>query len=79
MMRIISQNGEHDLPYDRTYVRRTEKNIFAYHGADLRLMAMYDTEEEAENALRQMWIQYKRLDGKAGTFRFPPMGQGVRK
>lgn len=72
-MRIISQYEYYDLNYDECSIMRNDDTITAIQHGEPRMMGQYDSVEEAKAALRQMWIQYKRLDGKAGIFKFPKL------
>lgn len=68
-MRIISQNGEYDFPYDMVVLRGTENAVYARVLTDMRdiLIAVYDNEKEVHrqmdnavnsNALKRPYFQF---------------------
>lgn len=66
-MRIISQGGRRDLPYERTALTRMGKEIYvdSIKFEDLRI-AKYSTEEKAIKAMemcRQEYGKYYSVDG----------------
>lgn len=72
-MRIISQNGEFDFPYDAIALRASDHAIHALFGPDARavLVAVYNDEDMVRKAMNRL-ITY------AGTnmpfFQFPKQG-----
>lgn len=69
-MRIISQNGEHDFPYEQIGIRNADGVIFAKLLADSRdvLLAMYNSQEEADEILDVMRDDFS--DNRT-VFQFP--------
>ena len=64
-MRLVSQNGEFDVPYEITSLSRTGNIIRAYVpmvGEKGTVMARYLTDEKAENAMKMLHNTY------TGTF-----------
>ena len=64
-MRLISQTGDIDIPYETTSLSRTENTIRAYVSMDGEigmLMAVYSTEEQAKEAMSL--IMYAHISNK---------------
>ena len=60
-MRLISQTGDIDIPYETTSLSRTENTIRAYVSMDGEigmLMAIYSTEEQAKEAMSMIMYAY---------------------
>lgn len=60
-MRLISQTGDVDIPYETTSLSRTENTIRAYVSMDGEigmLMAVYSTEEQAKEAMSMIMYAY---------------------
>lgn len=60
-MRLISQSGEFDVPYEITSLSRTGNIIRAYVpmvGEKGTVMARYSTDEKAENAMKALHKVY---------------------
>lgn len=57
-MRIISQGGRSDLPYEEIAVCMACENIIARHNDKEYLMARYSTMEKAEKAMEMLRIAY---------------------
>lgn len=77
-MRIISQNGEWDLPYDRIVIDRSGTKIFAQSNLisctdnNFVEIAEYSTPEKAEKAmemLHEKFLSYMQLQGGIGLMR----------
>lgn len=72
-MRIISQNGEIDFPYEQIVVQRNENIVFAIpvsNGALNKVLGEYGTPKQAEKVMKMLhkeWNDY----GESGMFRFP--------
>lgn len=72
-MRVISQSGMFDFPYEQIAVYRNDNNVFCRFSnveRSANLLGSYSTEEKAEKAmemLRGEWLDY--ADG--GLFQFP--------
>ena len=64
-MRLISQTGDIDIPYETTSLSRTENIIRAYVSMDGEigmLMAVYSTEEQAKEAMSM--LMYAHISNK---------------
>ena len=60
-MRLVSQNGEFDVPYEITSLSRTGNIIRAYVpmvGEKGTVMAQYSTEEKAQKAMKALHKVY---------------------
>ena len=58
-MRIISQDGEYDIPYESSVLRIEENVIWAFPThADEYIVARYSTEEKAEKAMQKLHEAY---------------------
>ena len=60
-MRLISQTGDIDIPYETTSLSRTENIIRAYVpmvGEKGTIMAIYSTEEQAKEAMSMLMYAY---------------------
>lgn len=54
-MRIISQDGEYDIPYESSVLRIEENVIWAFPTqADEYIVAQYSTQEKAEKAMQKL-------------------------
>lgn len=56
-MRVISQNGEFDFPYEQIVVQRNENIVFARLVADSKVrntLGEYETPEKAEKAMSEL-------------------------
>lgn len=55
-MRLISQNGEFDFPYDAVVLRANEHAIYARYGTDARdiLVAVYNDEDMVKKAMNRL-------------------------
>lgn len=56
-MRIISQDGTTDVPYEQVAVIRLNKKIYFFNSnliTDSQALAEYSTEEKAEKAMRML-------------------------
>lgn len=62
-MRIISQDGTIDIPYENTVLYQDEKEIMCIFGGIYigRKLAQYHTTEKAEKAMEMLREQYSRL------------------
>lgn len=69
-MRLVSQNGEFDVPYEIAALSRTENIIRAYVpmvGEKGTVMACYSTESQAKEAM-SMVLEADRNEYKSFTF-----------
>lgn len=66
-MRIISQDGYYDLPYEQTVLSRGVKTIYADAvNVENIIIAIYSTEEKAIKAMemcREKYLSRMELDG----------------
>ena len=62
-MRIISQDGTLDVPYENTVLYQDEKEIMCIFGGIYigRKLAQYFTKEKAQKAMEMLREQYSRL------------------
>lgn len=63
-MRVISQNGEFDFPYEQIVVQRNENIVFARLVADSKarnVLGEYKTPEKAEKAMEVLHDSYVRI------------------
>lgn len=61
-MRIISQDGAIDVPYEHVAVIRLNKKIYFFNSnliTDSQALAEYSTEEKAEKAMEALRLTYK--------------------
>lgn len=75
-MRLVSQNGEFDVPYEIAALSRIGNIIRAYApivGEKGTVMATYSTEEKAEKAMEMLYIGYHEAVtyDNVSVFRFP--------
>ena len=62
-MRIISQDGTIDMPYDQTAIQRNECVIFGNAaGRHGKILAYYATEDRAMQAMDRLQVAYLRDD-----------------
>lgn len=64
-MRVISQNGIFDFPYNQIAVYRNENNImcrFSNVEKSANILGIYSTEEKAEMAMEMMRSVYRNFD-----------------
>lgn len=69
-MRIISQGGHADFPYEEIALCIACEDIIATHNDKEYLMARYSTMEKAQKAMEMLhteWADY----GSSGYFQFP--------
>lgn len=74
-MRLISQSGEFDVPYEIASLSRTENIIRAYIpdvGKKGTIMAVYSTEEQAKEAMSM--VMYAHISNKP-IFILPKKGK----
>ena len=72
-MRIISQNGYIDLPYERTHIVLRERFIIAKCDGEQYLFAQYRTEEKAIKAMKMCREYYDSIffEPQPEIFQFP--------
>ena len=75
-MRLISQNGKFDVPYEIAALSRTGNIIRVYvpiAGEKGTVMATYSTEEKAEKAMEMLCSAYHDAvtHDNVSAFRFP--------
>lgn len=82
-MRIISQDGTFDIPYEQVVIQRFKGEIYFLNKnltgveqlcSDM-VIAKYSTEEKAKKAMEMLREQYKKYVGNSvniyGCFQFP--------
>ena len=70
-MRIISQGGNADLPYEEIALCMDCEDIIATHNNKEHLMARYSTMDKAKKAmemLREQYKDYARVTNKSNFF-----------
>ena len=73
-MRLVSQNGEFDVPYEIAALSRTENIIRAYVpivGEKGTVMARYSTNEKAKKVMEMICNVYPEFEKANIVFRFP--------
>lgn len=63
-MRVISQSGEFDFPYEQIVVQRNENIVLAIptsNGALTKVLGRYGTPEQAEKAMEMLQDSYVRI------------------
>lgn len=73
-MRLISQNGEFDVPYEIAVLSRTRNIIRAYVpmvGEKGTVMARYSTDEKAKKVMEMICNVYPEFEKANIVFRFP--------
>lgn len=63
-MRIISQDGTTDVPYEHVAVIRLNKKIYFFNSnliTDSQALAEYSTEEKAEKAMEMLREQHEKV------------------
>ena len=50
-MRIISQDGTIDLPYDRIVLKASQDELIAFYGSERFVLGKYETNRDATDAL----------------------------
>lgn len=60
-MRIISQCGKYNFPYDQSIVMRTENLIHVKCGGEQKTFAKYSSAEKAEEAICELNDAYYRF------------------
>lgn len=67
-MRIISQNGIYDLPYDKCLIWADENEIMACPiGEPYFTMAIYSTQEKIEKAMQLLHEAYSGMENSVLT------------
>lgn len=64
-MRVISQDGAIDMPYEHVAVIRLNKKIYFFNSnliTDSQALAEYSTEEKAEKAMRMLREHCEKVD-----------------
>lgn len=72
-MRLISQTGDIDVPYETTSLSRTKNIIRAYVQMISVVMACYSTDEKAKKVMEMLHRAYHEAvtHDNVSTFRFP--------
>ena len=67
-MRVISQDGRIDIPYEQVTIQRENKGIYFLNanisdeGYDFMLLASYSSEEKAKKAMDMMYKAYSAFE-----------------
>lgn len=67
-MRIISQNGRVDMPYEKIALYLSCEQIVAKHEGTKYLLATYSSEEKAIKAMEMCRKEYKRYLVREGGY-----------
>lgn len=73
-MRLISQNGNVDLPYENTVLLHNMDYVVAQYDRKEYVMGKYSSEEKAHKVmemLRGAYMCYATVRSDGGVFRFP--------
>ena len=65
-MRVISQHGNVDLPYEQIVVRHAMESVIALYNGEKYVLGEYSSKEKAIKAmemLREKYLQYISLQG----------------
>ena len=60
-MRVISQDGKTDYPYENSVVYVVENEIFISFNGEDDLVATYDTEEKAKKVMESLRMDYTKF------------------
>ena len=66
-MRIISQDGTIDLPYDRIVLKASQDELIAFYGSERFVLGKFETNRDAKDALIQ--FVYAAVNDGVGIFR----------
>lgn len=69
-MRIISQSGRFDIPYENAVVYVEYESVIAKVGDERYAMGKYSTEEKAVKTMEMSVSEFADY-GESGIFRFP--------
>lgn len=73
-MRLISQTGDIDVPYESSVIARADGLIVAYsvnYDSNKIVMGMYSTEEKAKKVMKRLHNIYAEFTIANIVFRFP--------
>lgn len=73
-MRLISQTGDIDVPYESSAIARADGLIVAYsvnYNSNKIVMGMYSTEEKAKKVMKRLYNIYAEFTIANIVFRFP--------
>lgn len=73
-MRLISQTGDIDVPYESSAIARADGLIVAYsvnYDSNKIVMGMYSTEEKAKKVMKRLHNIYAEFTIANIVFRFP--------
>lgn len=69
-LRVISQNGEFDFPYEQILVQRNENIVLAIpisSGALTKVLGEYETPDKTEKAMEMLRKQYVKMEAQNVT------------
>ena len=61
-MRVISQNGNYDLPYEQIVVRSEMEYVMAVHKEKEYVLGKYSSDDKAIKAMEMLREQYGKLE-----------------
>ena len=61
-MRIISQDGTIDLPYDRIVMKASQDELIAFYGSERFVLGKFETNRDAKDALDEI-VRVSVYDG----------------
>ena len=70
-MRVISQNGNYDFPYEHIVVRHEMEYVMAVHKEKEYVLGKYSSDDKAVKAmeiLREKYLQYISIQGGESAF-----------
>lgn len=66
-MRIVSQDGTIDLPYDHIVLKVSQDELIAFYGSERFVLGTFETNRDAKEALIE--IVYAAINDGVGIFR----------
>nr|DAE27707.1 MAG TPA: hypothetical protein [virus sp. ctpeS3] len=74
-MRVISQHGNVDLPYEQIVVCHAMESVIALYNGEIYILGEYSSKEKSYKAMEMLRKQYKQYVGASvniyGVFQFP--------
>lgn len=61
-MRVISQHGNVDLPYEQIVVCHAMESVIALYNGEKYILGKYSSKEKSYKAMEMLREQYKRLE-----------------
>ena len=66
-MRIISQDGTIDLPYERIALKASQGDLVAFYGSERFVLGTFETNQDARDKIIE--IVYAAINDGVGIFR----------